>query len=134
MHGVINFLWTSAFVQGQLKRIMFITISVSVLNLIANLILIPLYGGMGAALAFLGSTLLQLILYLFYTGTVALQLDFRPVLYLLFFACLSLSASIVLPVPLFLRPVLVLGLYTAMAVLTKTVNIQQSLNTLRGRS
>lgn len=134
MHGLINFLWTSAFVQGQLKRIMLITISVSVLNLIANLILIPLYGGMGAALAFLGSTLLQLILYLFYTGTSALQLDFRPALYLVFFACLSLSASVLLPVPLLLRPVLVLGLYTAMALLTKTVNIQESLNTLRGRS
>lgn len=68
MHGLINFLWTSAFVQGQLKRIMYITISASLINLLANLFLIPLFGGMGAALAFLGSTAVQLVLYIFFPG------------------------------------------------------------------
>lgn len=134
MHGIINFLWTSAFVQGQLKRIMYITIAASLINLVANLFLIPRYGGMGAALAFLGSTVLQLSLYLIYTGTSALKVDFRPAFYLFVFALVSLFLNMLLPLPLFLRPIFVVGVYTALALVSKTINLKESLHTIKGRS
>jgi len=133
MHGLINFLWTSAFVQGQLKRIMFITISASLVNLLANLFLIPLYGGMGAALAFLGSTAIQLGLYLFFTGTAALRMDYRPAAYLCLFALSALFLTAFLSPPVWLRPVIVLTIYCVLAMVTKTVNLKKSIQTLRGR-
>lgn len=63
MHYIINFLWTMAFAQGQLKTLMYITIASSALNVVLNCALIPVWGGIGSAWAFLASTLLQLTLY-----------------------------------------------------------------------
>ncbi len=81
LHFVINFLWTTGFVQGQLKEIMYITISSSVVNLILNLILIPYYGSIGSAISFLLSCLLQLILYLLVIIQENIKVDFKtPVL------------------------------------------------------
>jgi O-antigen/teichoic acid export membrane protein len=134
MHGLINFLWTSAFVQGQLKRIMYITISASLINLLANLFLIPLFGGMGAALAFLGSTAVQLVLYIFFSGPSALRMNYLPALYLCAFGLLGLVINAWVAPPLLLRPVLVLFIYTGLAIVTRTVNLKVSLQTLRGRT
>jgi O-antigen/teichoic acid export membrane protein len=64
--GIINFLWTVGFIQGQLKTIMFITIAVSITNVAANALLIPFYGNTGAAIAFLACTVLQVSLYMLY--------------------------------------------------------------------
>ncbi len=63
MHYIINFLWTMAFAQGQLKTLMYITIASSALNVVLNCVLIPVLGGIGSAWAFSASTLLQLALY-----------------------------------------------------------------------
>jgi O-antigen/teichoic acid export membrane protein len=66
LHGIINFLWTMAFVQSQLRAIFLITVSVSVLNILFNAFLIPWYGANGAASAFLVTTVIQLGLYVLF--------------------------------------------------------------------
>lgn len=63
LHYTINFLWTMAFAQGQLKMIFLITVITSVLNIVLNLFMISKYGAEGAAVAFLISTLIQVVLY-----------------------------------------------------------------------
>lgn len=63
LHFIINFYWTVAFVNGRLKQIMYITIGVSLLNILLNILAIPKMGSLGAAYAFLFSTLIQMILY-----------------------------------------------------------------------
>lgn len=60
---VINFYWTMGVVQDQLKSIMFIIISTSLLNIVGNLILIPQFGSQGAAIAYLISSIAQAFLY-----------------------------------------------------------------------
>lgn len=77
IHAIINFLWTLAFVTNELKKIMFITISASLLNILGNLVFIPIYDGKGAAIAFLVSTLFQLILYIYFLKNSAFKLDFK---------------------------------------------------------
>jgi O-antigen/teichoic acid export membrane protein len=60
-----NFLWTIQFAKGNLKLILNAFIITLTINVGANLVLIPLYGNVGAAIAFLGATLAQTIFYLF---------------------------------------------------------------------
>jgi O-antigen/teichoic acid export membrane protein len=59
-----NLLWTILFVQGKLRAIFYIMLVTFAVNLIANLLLIPLYGGIGAATAWLVAMALQSILLL----------------------------------------------------------------------
>lgn len=61
---MVNFLWTIAFAQGQLRLTMALSIINSVLNILLNLVLIPLYGPTGAAIAYLSCNLLLLPMYL----------------------------------------------------------------------
>lgn len=60
-----NFLWTIQFAKGNLKLILNAFIITLTINVGANLVLIPLYGNVGAAVAFVSSTLAQTIFYLF---------------------------------------------------------------------
>ncbi len=77
---IVNFLWTLGFVQGQLKAIMFITIAVSLFNILCNSMLIPVYGQMGASLSYLASTVLQLVLYLVFVRQVEMKLNYVKLL------------------------------------------------------
>jgi O-antigen/teichoic acid export membrane protein len=61
---VNNFLWTIFFAKGQLKMILHSFVITLVVNVLANVILIPLYNNEGAALAFLLSCLAQTVFYL----------------------------------------------------------------------
>ena len=90
LHFVINFLWTMGFVQKQLKAIMYITIGVSVLNLLANIILIPLYGSTGAAIAFLLGTIVQLLLYYFTVNQDIMLINLKNALLLFLIAVSSI--------------------------------------------
>ena len=63
MAYIINFLWTIAFAQGRLKMIFQFTAITLCCNVVLNLSLIPLLGALGAAIAFTGSTAVQLTLY-----------------------------------------------------------------------
>jgi O-antigen/teichoic acid export membrane protein len=63
MAYIINFMWTIAFAQGRLKMIFQFTAITLCCNVVLNLTLIPLLGALGAAIAFTGSTAVQLVLY-----------------------------------------------------------------------
>jgi O-antigen/teichoic acid export membrane protein len=63
MHYLTNFLWTMAFAQRQIRLTFYITVAVSVSNILLNFVLIRFFGTSGAAVAFTSSTLLQVILY-----------------------------------------------------------------------
>ena len=93
MHAIINFLWTLAFVQNHLKKLMVITITSSMLNLLGNLVLIPLFGGLGAAWAFLASTLVQLGMYVGMIRYPDFKLHYGMVILAFFNAALSVIIS-----------------------------------------
>ncbi len=58
-----NFLWTLHFVQGRLTLI-FWAFAVSILlNIGGNVLLMPLYGNMGAAMAYVGAMFVQTLMY-----------------------------------------------------------------------
>lgn len=73
--AMVNYLWTLGFAQGQLRTIMIITVLASVINVVANLLLIPVIGTYGAALSYLISVATQLILYLRFIRRDKITLD-----------------------------------------------------------
>jgi O-antigen/teichoic acid export membrane protein len=123
---LINFLWTLAFVQARLKEIMFITIACSALNIVANAILIPFYGGLGASLAFLFSTLIQLILYLIFTKQNKVSLSYKNFILSFFNAVLAVSIVKSVAVSVILAPLAVVGIYLILALVTKQVSIYEA--------
>jgi O-antigen/teichoic acid export membrane protein len=58
-----NFLWTIHFSKGRLRMIFVIFFFTFLVNISGNLILIPLFGGRGAALAYLVAIFCQFILF-----------------------------------------------------------------------
>lgn len=92
LHYVTNFLWTMAFTQGQLKKILIITMITSSLNIILNLALIPFFASEGAALSFLISTVVQVLIY--YKVTAQTKYKFKIRIPLIVIANGSIAALI----------------------------------------
>jgi O-antigen/teichoic acid export membrane protein len=63
-----NFLWTINFAKGQLKLIFYIFLTCFIVNAVATVLLIPTWGGEGAATAYLLSIILQSVLFLRRSG------------------------------------------------------------------
>lgn len=63
LHFFINLLWTLAFSARKYKFITTITVITAIANLVLNIILIPMYSGVGAALAYMLTTCVQAALY-----------------------------------------------------------------------
>ncbi len=90
LHFITNYLWTSGFVQGKLKEIMYITITSSIINVVLNLILIPFYGSIGSAISFLASCILQLALYLIIIPQKTITVKFDKTIYMFVSAVLAI--------------------------------------------
>lgn len=86
IHFFINLLWTLSFSAKKYRKISTITIITAISNLVLNLILMPKYGGAGAAIAYLVTTCIQATLY--YT-LVYKQIMHIPVFTLLLFMLLA---------------------------------------------
>jgi O-antigen/teichoic acid export membrane protein len=129
--ALINFLWTLGFVQGQLKVIMFITIGVSIMNILANVFLIPLYGAMGSAIAFLISTIFQLALFLKYIHQNRLKFELKNALLAFLVALLAVVCAKFLSNNVIFTTVMALVIYALLALLTKQIVIQEIKQVLR---
>ncbi|RKR83529.1 O-antigen/teichoic acid export membrane protein [Mucilaginibacter gracilis] len=73
-----NYLWSISFAQGRLKMIFGIIMITFVVNLVGDVLLIPLYKSDGAALAYLLAMLVQLMMYLVKTDLKELRRSWRP--------------------------------------------------------
>lgn len=60
---VTNYLWTIAFAKGKIKLTFYISVIVTISNLLLNIILIPRYNAIGAAIASTGGIFIQFLLY-----------------------------------------------------------------------
>lgn len=75
-----NFLWTMFFTQGRLKMILNAFIITLAVNVIGDVLLIPIYKNEGAAIAFLLACLAQIIFYLSKNNIAGLRNVWQPVL------------------------------------------------------
>ncbi|GAA4094385.1 oligosaccharide flippase family protein [Mucilaginibacter panaciglaebae] len=75
-----NFLWTMFFAQGRMKMILHAFIITLAVNVLGDIILIPLFQNEGAAIAFLLACIAQIIFYLDRNNIAGLQGVWQPVL------------------------------------------------------
>lgn len=125
LHGIINFLWTIAFVRGQLKVIMFVTICTSVLNIAGNLLLIPRFNGEGAGTAFLLSTIVQLLLYFSYLRNAAFRPNLLDCIFPLLSGVTALLCSKLLFDNIFVSSLLALAFYFTFALISKQLDVKK---------
>lgn len=100
---MINFLWTLAFAQGQLKLTMILSVVNSCLNILLNILLIPRYGQTGAAVAFLTCNVIMLPLYLKFVKQERLKFPVKESVIVISIALLVSIVSYFLPIHPYLK-------------------------------
>lgn len=119
-----NFLWTLAFTQGQLKMIFVITIITSVVNTGLNVFLIKNYGAEGAAISFLISTILQVILYYKFTRQQEYHFKLKILIQNLLLGVLIVIMTYFIPLPFYLRGLIAFVLYILLARVSNQISIK----------
>jgi O-antigen/teichoic acid export membrane protein len=125
LHFFINFLWTLSFAGKKYRQVSTITIISAVSNVALNLMLIPMYGGKGAAIAFLLTCIIQAT---GYYKLVSKEIIIFPIrnLFILFligatvFYLSGIMCSIVL-----VRLIVALGLYVSASIVFRQINARQ---------
>jgi O-antigen/teichoic acid export membrane protein len=125
LHGIINFLWTLGFVQGQLRSILLITVVVSVLNIIANLIFIPRFSSEGAAASFFVCTLIQLALYITLIKHKHLKLPFIAVALALLLGIVSFVIVRQTALPVAVQTLISVSIFVTVAFVTRLLAFKQ---------
>lgn len=108
---MINFLWTIAFAQGQLKLTMVLSVINSSLNIVLNLALIPSFGETGAAIAFLACNVVMLPVYLKKVNQASISLPFRQGLWVIGLALLTGIISYFIPAHGLVQALIAVTLY-----------------------
>jgi len=124
MHYSTNFLWTMAFTQGQLKMIFVVTIITSSLNILLNLSLIPFFNSEGAAISFLISTIIQVILYHQYTHQHNYTFKVSFLIIGIIFGIISICMIYWLPIHWALKGIVVLIIYLLLTIISKFISLK----------
>ena len=118
----INISWTICFASKKYKQISFITVITAVSNLALNLVFIKLMGGQGAAIAFLLTTILQMLLYYNQVRHIVTQFPVQKFILLMIVAAISYYVSISVTDNLVLQLLIVVAGYTSVSFLLKLIN------------
>ncbi|MEO6831779.1 MAG: polysaccharide biosynthesis C-terminal domain-containing protein [Chitinophagaceae bacterium] len=125
MAYIINYLWTIAFSTGRLRLTFYFTAITLGVNFGLNLILIPLYGALGAAIAFTTSTAVQMVLYIWRVREPKLSMRYLDFALTCFSAIALVALTTVLPIHWFLKLVLAFLLYTIFAKIVGLVSLRR---------
>lgn len=88
LHFFINLLWTLSFSARKYRKITTITIITASSNVVLNLALIPFYNGIGAAAAYLLTTIIQVTLYYKLVKVYIIKIPVRPMLVFILIAAI----------------------------------------------
>lgn len=121
----INLLWSVSFGARKYRSVTTITIICAAGNVALNLIMIPLWGGEGAATAFLLTTLLQCGLYYRLVGKQIMAIRLRPSILFMVFAVLIYIVVAHINIHLIVKLAVAVVLYMLLAIASKQINKQQ---------
>jgi O-antigen/teichoic acid export membrane protein len=116
---IINLLWTICFSGKNYKVISFITITSAIINVILNLILIPKYAGIGAAIAFVATNIFQFSFYFYRVNSTILTLPIYSFMLMFVAALISYKISIYATSNILMELFVSVFLYTSIAILLK---------------
>lgn len=119
---LINLLWSISFSAKKYKAVSTITVTCAVTNIALNLVAIPFFGGIGSALAFLATNLVQAVLYYRIVNKGIMNIALRPFGYFIVFALAAWFATGLLNVHFIVRLLLAIIFYIAAVLLAKQLN------------
>jgi len=123
-----NFLWTIYFAQGRLKMILTAFIITLSVNVLGDIILIPIYKNEGAALAFLLASVAQAVYFLFKNQIAELNVIWRPLVICVCCAVISkFAAPLISAVPIVYVSVAIL-LFVFLLRITGQVKLNRTEN------
>ena len=130
LHFLINLLWTLCFTGKKYRIVSTITIISAVSNLLLNLALIPFWGGLGAAVSFLLTSIVQATGYYIIVRKDFILLPIKNGIFLLAIAFTCFVFSGMLTGNTTLRLLIGLGAFVLLSVLLRQVG-KMHINTLR---
>ncbi len=123
----VNLLWSLTFSAKKYKAASLITIACAVTNIVLNLVLISNFNGVGAAIAFLVTTLMQGFLYYKLVNKKIVLINLRPML--IFFAALVIYfISMGIPVHFGIQLFIAVVLFLLVAAFSGQISRQHIVN------
>lgn len=118
----INLLWSVSFGAKKYKTVSTITVACATANIALNLVAIPLLGGVGSAMAFLATNLLQAVLYYRLVNKRIMNISLLPFGFFLVAALAGWFVSSLLNVHFMIRLLLAVVFYIAAALTAKQLS------------
>ncbi len=120
----INLLWSVSFSAKKYKSVTTITIACAVINVVLNIALIQRLGGLGAAIAFLITTLLQSILYYRFVYRQIIKISLRPLIIFMLLAGMVYFISSCLNIHFIFQLIIAVVGYVLIGVLSGQITKQ----------
>ncbi len=130
LHFFINLLWTLSFSARKYKKITTITVITAVSNVVLNLVLIPLYSSIGAAIAYFITTIIQAAFFYKLVQDYIIKVPVRPMLLFMLIAVGAYLLSTRLHIHVAFRVLAALLIYIAAGFITRTIRKQNLLTLL----
>jgi O-antigen/teichoic acid export membrane protein len=118
----INLLWSLSFSVKKYKAVSSVTVTCAITNIALNLILIPLFNGIGSAAAFLITNILQAVLYYRLVNKNIMHISLKPFIILLPTALAGWFITGSLNIHFLLKLLLAIALYIVVAVLSRQLS------------
>jgi O-antigen/teichoic acid export membrane protein len=118
-----NFLWSIAFAQGRLKMILGVIALTFIVNVLGDVILIPLFKNEGAALGYLFAMLAQCLAYIKNNNVQAIAKGWVPLLICSFCAVVAGVSASLLFHNIYLMVLFGLFIYTVFIVITRQLGL-----------
>ncbi|MDB5147445.1 MAG: hypothetical protein JWQ57_1465, partial [Mucilaginibacter sp.] len=118
----INLLWSLSFSVKKYKAVSSVTVACAITNIALNLILIPLFNGIGSAVAFLITNILQAILYYRLVNKHVMHISLRPFIILLPTVLVGWFITASLSIHFLFRLLLGIAFYLLVAVISKQLS------------
>jgi O-antigen/teichoic acid export membrane protein len=118
----INLLWSLSFSVKKYKAVSSVTVTCAITNIALNLILIPLFNGIGSAAAFLITNILQAVLYYRLVNKNIMHISLKPFIILLPTALAGWFITGSLNIHFLLKLLLAITLYIVVAVLSRQLS------------
>ncbi|MFC0517077.1 oligosaccharide flippase family protein [Mucilaginibacter angelicae] len=118
----INLLWSLSFSVKKYKAVSSVTVACAITNIALNLILIPLFNGIGSAVAFLITNILQAVLYYRLVNKHIMHISLRPFMILLPTALAGWFITSSINIHFLFRLLLGIAFYLLVALVSKQLS------------
>jgi O-antigen/teichoic acid export membrane protein len=126
-----DYYWNLCFAQDHMRQNLKVSVYSCILNIALNIVLIPMYGGVGAACAYLACFLVQLILYNYYTRHNTTKPDLIALVKAIGSAMIAILVTRYLISTPVMAAIIALVIYLLLSILTRLVVIQKIRPVLR---